>query len=345
MQTIKSQGIFLTQFGAADKAFELRDFTIDVLGDDAVLIETEAFGINYADVMARNKLYKETPPLPALIGYEVVGKIIQIGKNIDPERLQERVIAFTRFGGYAKHAVTLASATSGIGTMPAEEALALSTQFVTAYYMSEFISTVREGDQVLIHAAAGGVGTALIQLCKWKKAFVFAKVGADSKAALVKKLGADVVINYNNEDYEAVIKSHLKNKKLDISFNPVAGSTFKKDMRLLGAGGKIIEFGASEMSGKKWGIFSTLNFARKMGIVIPVGLMMQSKSILGVNMLKVGDQKPEVLAHCLTKVVALTKEGILQPQVGGKYAASDIAKAHAYLESGKSTGKISVFWD
>lgn len=344
MEKINSQGFFLTKYGKAETAFRLENLSIPFPAEDEVLIEVEAFGLNYADVMARNNLYKEAPPLPAVLGYEVVGRVQQTGNNVSSEWMGKRVVAFTRFGGYARHAVTKLSAIAPIEEMKAEEALALSTQFVTAYYMAEYLSPVQPGDKVLIHAAAGGVGTALIQLCKSKGGFVYAKIGSAKKAELVKTLGADVVIDYSKSDYMDQIREHLDDKKLDISFNPVAGSTFKKDMQLLGSGGKLVVFGGSERSGKKWGIFSTLNFVWKMGFIVPVVLMMKSKSILGVNMLKIADDRPEVLTTCLSKVVELTKQGILKPQVGARFTSDDIAEAHALLESGQSTGKISIFW-
>lgn len=344
MEKINSQGFFLKSYGKPEQAFELRDFELTLPNDDEVLIECEAFGLNYADVMARNNMYKEAPPLPAILGYEVVGIVKHIGKSVDPKMLNKRVVAFTRFGGYAKHAKTLASAVSPIGNMPAEEALALSTQFVTAYYMALYASTIRPGDRVLIHAAAGGVGLALIQICKWKEAIVYAKVGNDSKVDFVKNLGADYAVNYKNSDYKAVLQRKLNGNFLDYSFNPVGGSTFKKDMDLLGAGGKLVLFGGSELSGTKLGILSSLNFARKMGIVIPIAMMMQSKSILGVNMLKIADQRPEVVSICLNESVKLYEQGIVKPYVAAQFFSDDISNAHSLLESGESMGKISVFW-
>lgn len=345
MEKIKSEAFALVQYGKAETAFQLKEIFISSPGPEEVLIEVEAFGLNYADVMARNKMYREAPPLPAVLGYEVVGIVTQTGSQVAAGLIGKRVVAFTRFGGYAKHALTFSSAVAVIDEMPAEEALALSTQFVTAYYMSEYLSPVREGDRVLIHAAAGGVGTALIQLCKWKKAIVYAKIGSAHKTDLVTSLGADTVINYNESDYALQLEKSLNGQKLDVSFNPVGGSTFKKDLKLIGAGGKLILFGGSEMSGTKWGILSTLNFVRKMGFIVPAFLMMGSKNILGVNMLKIADSKPEVLSKCLQTVVELTKQGILKPQVGARFSQKDMAKAHALLESGKSTGKISVFWE
>ena len=146
-----------------------------------VLIETEAFGLNYADVMARRGLYREAPAFPCVIGYEVVGTIIQTGSSVDITLIGKRVVAFTRFGGYAKHVITTKDAIAEIGKMPVNDALALATQGVTAYYMSNYISPVRTGEHVLIHAAAGGVGTLLIQLAKQAGAIVIAKVSSKEK--------------------------------------------------------------------------------------------------------------------------------------------------------------------
>lgn len=344
MEKINSQGFYLKSYGKPEQAFELRDFELTMPNDDEVLIECEAFGLNYADVMARNNMYKEAPALPTILGYEVVGMVKHIGKNVDPGILNKRVVAFTRFGGYAKHAKTLASAVAPIGNIPAEEALALSTQFVTAYYMTIYANTIRPGDRVLIHAAAGGVGLALIQICKWKEAIVYAKVGNEDKVEFVKNLGADFVVNYNIEDYSETIQKELNGKFIDFSFNPVGGSTFKKDMHLLGAGGKIVLFGGSELSGTRLGILSSLNFVRKMGIIVPIGMMMQSKSILGVNMLKVGDQRPDVVSSCLKESLKLFEAGIVKPHVAAQFFSDDLSNAHSLLESGQSKGKISVFW-
>ena len=342
---IKTVAIMLVKHGDASIAFERKAMTINAPKSGEVLIESEAFGLNYADVMARRGLYREAPPLPAVVGYEVVGKVIALGEGVNPNLLNKRVLAFCRFGGYAKHVISAAHGVVVIQDCPAEEAMALCTQAVTAYYMSEYLSPIHTGDKVLIHAAGGGVGTLLIQLAKQKGAEVFAKIGDEKKEALVRKLGADHVINYTKSDYAQQIQELLKGTKLDCSFNPVAGSTFKKDMKLLGAGGKIVLFGGSELASGKWGFLTQLNFVRKMGFFLPIALMMQSKNILGVNMLKIADNKPEILATCLQNVVSLYEKGELIPQVGGNYHVNDIVAAHTALESGKTTGKLSVFWE
>ena len=344
MSKVKSQAFFLHKKGNAEEAFELRDFEIAAQINQEVLIEVESFGLNYADVMARRGLYKEAPAFPCVVGYEVVGKVVQLSSDADKSLLGKRVMAFCRFGGYSKHVVTNDFATVVVEEEPASELLALCTQAVTAYYMAMYLSPVHKGDIVLIHAAAGGVGSLLIQMAKFRGATVVAKVGRKEKHEFVKKLGADFVVNYNECDYQKRTSELLEGERIDISFNPVAGSTYKKDFELMGSGGRLVLFGGSELSGGKWGIFSKLNFVRKMGLILPIGLMMRSKNVLGVNMLKIADNRPNVLTHCLSESFEMYKKGIIKPQVGGTYAQKDFSKAHNALEGGKTTGKLSVNW-
>lgn len=342
---MKTEGFFIQKKGKASEVFELKQFDLPKIEAKQVLVESEAFGLNYADVMARQGLYQEAPPFPCVVGYELVGKIVEVGADVNPDLVGKRVLAFCRFGGYAKHVITEDYAVAEVGNEPAEELMALCTQGVTAYYMANYISPVRKNENVLIHAAAGGVGTMLIQMAKQNGARVIAKVGHSEKEELVKSLGADDVVNYRTSDYKNQVNGVLKNERLDASFNPAAGSTYKKDLSLLGSGGRLFLFGASELSSGKWGIFSKLNFVKKMGFAPPIGFMMLSKSVLGVNMLKIADNKPQILADCLKSVVELYKDGQLTPQVGGKFPKNQLPEAHKFLESGKSTGKISVFWD
>lgn len=336
--------IQLLKFGQPNEAFGFTELIIPEPLNDEVQISVERFGINYADVMAREGNYREAPPLPCVLGYEVVGEITKVGKDSPKELIGKRVVAFTRFGGYSQSVNTKHFAVAEIGDYDGNKALCLATQYVTAYYMSHVATTIQKGDKVLVHAAAGGVGTALIQLLKHKEVQIIAKTGSDSKIQYLKDLGVNHIVNYNKSDYTKQIKDILKNERVDVSFNPVAGSTFKKDWKLLGCSGSLILFGGSERSGKKWGLFSTLNFVRKMGVIIPITLMMRSKSIIGVNMLKVADFKPFVLQNCLKEVLRMAIEGELDPQVGGVYNAKEISKAHEFLASGKSTGKVVLEW-
>jgi NADPH2:quinone reductase len=344
MDKIKTEAIVLVKNGAAAHAFERRVITIAAPKENEVVIDSEAFGLNYADVMARRGIYREAPPLPCVVGYEVVGKVVTIGKNVSPTLLGKRVVAFCRFGGYAQKVVTQDHAVMEIQHTPAETAMALCTQAVTAYYMAAYLAPIRKNEKVLIHAAAGGVGNLLIQLAKRQGAVVFATIGSEHKRDLVLRLGADYCLNYTKVAYEKEIENILQSDRLDASFNPVGGNTLKKDMGLIGSGGRLFLFGGSQLTGAKWGIFSQLNFLRKMGVILPIALMMRSKTILGVNMLKLADNRPEVVTECLRAVVELFHSGELIPQVGGTYPVSEIAAAHEALENGRTTGKLTMFW-
>ncbi|MGJ8660875.1 MAG: zinc-binding dehydrogenase [Bacteroidota bacterium] len=342
---MNTEAVVLVKKGKPNQAFEKRHWSIPDIKSNQVLIESEAFGLNYADVMASQGLYREAPPMPCVVGYEVVGKIIEVGDEIESTWVGKRVLAFCRFGGYSKHVITENFAFVGIDDIPAGEALALCTQGVTAYYMSQYLSPVRKNEKVLIHAAAGGVGNLLIQMCKLNGAEVFAKIGSSKKAEFVKNLGADHVIDYSKSDYAEQISSIIGDERLDVSFNPVAGDTFKKDFKLIGSGGRLMLFGGSQLSSGKYGIFSALNFMRKMGILLPIGFMMRSKNLLGINMLKIADNKPMILFDCMEAVIDMYKSGKLKPEVGGSFKVEEFTAAFESLESGKSVGKIGVYWD
>ena len=337
--------ITITQYGNPSDAFEMQEKKQPEPTDMEVLIEVEGFGLNYADVMARNGLYKDAPDLPFVSGYEVVGKVVKIGKDVPETFLEKRVVAFTRFGGYAEFAVTDYRGIAVIDdTIPGGEACALATQYCTAFYMTDYVAKLHEGDTALIHACAGGVGTALTQLCKHRNVHVIGLCSTDEKVDYLKTLGVDTPINYKKEDYKTVIEEKFGTRKVDYAFNPVAGKSFKQDMKLLAFGGKIFCYGASSRSGKGKGIWHDLMFLLKTGFISPLFLTMKSQAVMGVNMLRIADYKKEVIGQCLKELIQLHQEGVIRPQVGAEFKAAEIAQAHELLESGKSTGKIYVHW-
>ena len=342
---MNTKAVILKRKGSSSQAFEIGGIELPPLNQDEILIKNQAFGLNYADIMARNGLYRDAPPMPCVIGYEVVGEVVEVGNKLSRSLIGKRVLAFCRFGGYGQHVITKGNSAIEIDDLPSEEVLALCTQAVTAYYITDMLSPIRKGDSVLIHAAAGGVGTILIQLAKKRGANVIAKVGSNEKIPLVKNLGADFTVNYREKDYYEEVKSYLGASPLDVSCNPVGGSTFKKDWKLLGAGGRLVLFGGSELSSGKFGVFSALNFLRKMGIIIPAGLMMNSRSILGVNMLKIADHQPVIMQEALNEIIKLYRNNELKVHSGGVFHVNEIHQAHHLLESGKSLGKIIVEWD
>jgi NADPH2:quinone reductase len=151
-------------------------------------------------------------------------------------------------------------------------------------------------------------------------------------------------VNYNSHDYEIEIRKHLGTANLDVTFNSIGGKTFKKDMRLMGAGGRLMLFGFSDRTSKWGGKLATLKLVFDMGRLIPLLLLGKSQAVLGVNMLRVADEHPEIVGTLLNQLVQMHITGKIKPIIGGEYSFAEIAKAHQYLESRKSSGKIILRW-
>lgn len=332
----------LKRYGASEGAFSRINFSNPAPQRGQLLIETEYFGLNFADVLARRGLYREAPALPYVPGYDLVGRVIAVGEGVSEHWMNKRVAALTRFGAYASHVATPETGCVIVPEdMPPYAACALGTQYCTAYYSAHYVANVHQGENVLVHAAAGGVGTALVQLLKHHGCRVFATAGSDEKVNALRALGVEA-FNYRTTDYAAAVRIALNGERLDASFNSIAGTTFKKDMRLLGAGGRLVLYGFAERSGRRGGKWATLELLWNMGLVMPILLMATSKSIVGVNMLKIADHRPRVIGHCLAQLVELWKQGVIAPVNGGTFEAHELASAHALLESRATQGKLVV---
>ncbi|TND08580.1 MAG: alcohol dehydrogenase [Bacteroidetes bacterium] len=338
------EAFYLTRYGESAKAFERRELKLPPPAENQVLVSVEAFGLNFADVMARMGLYKEAPPLPAILGYEVVGRVEKTGSAAVPFSPGQRVIAFTRFGGYATHALTDFRAVVAIPEdMETGHAAALATQYCTAWYAAEECMRLHAGEHVLVQAAAGGVGTALVQLAKYRDCTVYGTAGSDEKFEYLRRIGVDFPVNYNKEKFDEAIRRIRKGKGVDVVFDSIGGKVFKQGFRLLEPGGKIAGYGAAQRLEKR-NIFSLLGLVFGFGFYNPIGLLQPSKSIIGINMLRIADHRPDLLQRCLGEVARLSEAGIFKPQTGAVFAANELAQAHDFLGSRRSTGKIVVKW-
>jgi NADPH:quinone reductase-like Zn-dependent oxidoreductase len=332
------QAMYLVRTGDAAQAFELRDAPTPEPAAGQVRIAVDAFGLNYADVSARQGLYQDAPPMPSVIGYEVVGRVDALGPGVENLAPGQRVTALTRFGGYATHAVTDARAVAAI----AED---MDVGVAAAYYRAEEMVRLHAGDHVLVHAAAGGVGTLLVQLCKRRGCVVYGTVGSDDKLPLLRDLGVDHPINYRSSDFAAEVRRLRGAEGLDVIFDSIGGKTTRQGMTLLGAGGRMVGFGAADHTPGPLQPLRSLRFALSFGLPHPVLLLMRSRAFIGVNMLRIADQRPFVLQRCLQAMVDLARRGELRAIVGGRFPVTQLGAAHALLESRRSTGKIVVTWD
>ena len=335
---------YLVKYGPVESAFEIREVEIPEPGPNQVLINVEAFGLNFADIAARRGKYRGAPPLPALLGYDVVGTVEKCGANVKSLNLGDRVTALTLFGGYAEYAVAEKGVTY---KMPKDIApgvsVALATQYCAAYYLSNRLTNIQENERVLIHAAAGGVGTALVQLALHKKSVVFGTCSSREKVEYLKECGVHHPINHQETDFAETIRTLVGDKALDVVFDPIGGKSLKQGYRLLGAGGRLVSYGVSSLNSKQT-IFGKMKDLWQFGFYHPVSFLSSSKGIIGMNMLKIAEEKPEKIAKVMQEVIRLNQVGVLLPHVGGEYSIDQLAEAHRFLESRKSMGKIVVKW-
>ena len=339
----KMKAIQLIKYGSSKDSFEINEIPIpNLINMEDVLIKVHAFGINFADVMARKGLYRASPALPAVLGYEVVG-IVE--KTKDPKNnhlVGKRVLALTRFGGYAQYAVTTAQ---GLIEIPKSvknaTALALATQYCTALIAVQK-TDLEKNDLVLIHSASGGVGTALTQLLKQKGCKIIGLTRSESKITYLKRNGVDFPIDTTKKDYKLQVQEIFPNQKIKGIFNSVGGKTFKKDMQLLDNTGTFIFFGISDRTNQNKGFFQTLLQMFKIGKIHPAMLILKSQTIVGLNLLEIADKNPQQLQKALKELINLLEKKLINPVAANEFSWEQISKAHFGMENAQFTGKTFV---
>lgn len=337
----KMKAAVIVRKGKANRAFEIREVEKPRPKADEILVKVEGFGLNYADVMARLGLYQDAPKFPAILGYEVVGHIEEVGAEVKHLQVGERVVAMTRFGAYAEYAVSDARAVAVISEkMELGVACTLATQYITAYYSAVEMMNLHKGNHVLVQAAAGGLGTALTQIAKWKGCIVHGTAGSAKKLEYLREQGVDYPINYRTQNFVKEVRKVVGEKGLDVVFDSIGGGYIPKALHLVGAGGRVAAIGLAKMSNAN--LFQKVALLAKFGIYSPIWFMLHCKTLVGINMLRIADNRPDVIQRCLKNVVELTQKGILNPTVGGEFSMKEIGKAHELLESRKSIGKIIV---
>jgi NADPH:quinone reductase-like Zn-dependent oxidoreductase len=338
------KAIVLNKYGSPNTAFSIEERPMPEVKPDEVLIKVEYSGINFADVMARLGLYEDAPKNPAILGYDVSGTIESVGSNVTNLKIGQKVAALTRFGGYAQYAVAKALAVAALpDNVDMAIAPAYATQACTAYYCAVDSLTLHKGDKVLIQAAGGGVGSILVQLAKHKGCEIFATASA-SKSDFVKSLGADHIINYTKENFVEIIKA-VSPEGIDVVFDSIGGQTFKKSYKLLRPGGRMVCYGAAENIAAVKNKLMLIPLATGFGFFSPIPMLMQSRALIMINMLRIADFKPQVFSEVFERTMDLVAQGVIKPHLGKVFDVIDVAAAHEFIESRKSMGKVVLKWN
>jgi NADPH:quinone reductase-like Zn-dependent oxidoreductase len=332
--------VWITRVGPPE-VLELREAPDPIPKPDEVMIRVRASGVNFADIMARLGLYPDAPKLPAVVGYEVAGDIAAMGAGVT-RSIGEKVFAATRFGGYSdKICVPAAQAAPLPERMSYEEGAAIPVNYLTAYQMLIQMGSLKSGERVLIHSAAGGVGLAAIDLCKIYGAEVFGTASA-SKHAFLRERGVAHVVDYTTQDYEAEVKRLTDGHGVHIVLDAMGGEHWKKGYRCLAPTGRLVMFGlSSAATGKTRSILSLLKTLLNTPIFSfpPPRLINDNKALIGVNLGHMWGET-ELLASWLLQFLVWYREGKIHPTVGARFPLAEAAAAHHYIQDRKNIGKV-----
>jgi NADPH:quinone reductase-like Zn-dependent oxidoreductase len=304
-----------------------------------VVIEVHRAGINFADLMMRQGLYGAAPDFPFTPGYEVSGIITQVGAGVGGQKVGDRVIAMTGFGGYAEQVVVDESRIIPIpDDISFDAAAAMPVTYATAHHMLSYLGNFQAGDTVLIHHAGGGVGTAVAQLAKALGAGIIIGTASASKREFVESLGMRFV-DKDSEDFVAICKQLTDGKGVHHALDPVGGKHLMRSYKALRSGGRVYCFGASSaVSGEKRSLFAALKMLRGMPKFDPLRMMNSNKSVFGVHMGTWDDE--DVMRSHLTELSELLRDGKISPIVDKVFRYEEVAQAQKYIHDRKNRGKV-----
>jgi NADPH2:quinone reductase len=309
------RAIQVTEFGGPEVLTEA-DLPDPQPADGMVLLETSAAGINYADTHQTENSYLAAAELPMIPGAEVVGTT--------PEG--KRVVALVGSGGYAERVLAAPLFTYDVPDgVDDGEALAIILQGTTAWHLLRTCAHLAEGESVVVHAAAGGVGSLAIQLAKrWGAGRVIAAASSDEKRQLALDLGADVTVDARASDMKAAIEE-ANGGKVDVVLEMVGGSTFDQSLHALAPFGRLVFFG---MAGRE-----------RPQPVDPGMLLQRSRSVIGFWLAHCM-ARPELLSEPVRDLLDMAAAGELRPVVGGTYPLSEVRQAHEDMLARRTTGKL-----
>jgi NADPH2:quinone reductase len=309
------RAIRIEEFGGPE-VLELADVPDPEASDGAVVLEVAAAGVNWADTHQAENSYLAPAELPLIPGGEVVGTT--------PDG--RRMVALVSGGGYAEKALAFPVAMWEVpDEVSDEQALALVLQGTTAWHLLRTSAQLREGESVVVHAAAGGVGTIAVQLAKrFGAGRVIGVASSEEKRALAARLGADATVD-SGADLKEALREANGGERVDVVLEMVGGRSFEQSLSALAPFGRLVHFGQAAREGAP--------------PVDPGRLMGTSRGVLGfwlVHMMR----RPDLMSEAMEGMFEMVRSGELEPIVGGTYPLADARRAHEDIRSRTTTGKL-----
>jgi NADPH:quinone reductase-like Zn-dependent oxidoreductase len=334
------RAVWITR-AAGPEALEVRETADPEPGPGQVRIRVRAAGLNFAEVMAAQGLYPDAPKPPCVVGYEVAGVIDAPGDGTQGYAAGQRVLALTRFGGHADVVCVPAEQVLPMpDAMSFEEAAAMPVTYLTAYHMLFRVAGVRPGERVLVHMAAGGVGTAVLQLCRTVEDLEVFGTASAAKHDALKAEGCAHPIDYHATDYSAEVRRLTHGEGVDIVLDPLGGHDWRKGLKLLRPCGRLVAYGFANLaSGQRRRPAHLISQLAGIPLLTPVGLMNRNLTISGVNIGHLWGQIA-TLREELQAVLVLWDQGRVKPVIDRTYPFADAAAAHRRMLHHQNTGKI-----
>lgn len=306
------------------EAMELVDLPVPEPNANEAVVKLAASGVNFIDVYNREGRYKV--PLPFILGQEGAGEVVSAGKEVKAVKAGERVAWTSVLGAYAEYAAVPADRLVPIPAgVSDQQAAATMLQGMTAHYLAYDSFPLKRGETALVHAAAGGVGLLLVQMAHNIGARVIATVSTDEKAKLARGAGADEVILYTQQDFEAETKRLTGGKGVDVVYDSVGKTTFEKGLNILRPRGMMVLFGGSSGAVPP---FDPIILTQK-------GSLFLTRPSLGAYIAS----REELVARS-EAVFGMIGASKLKLRIEHTYPLAEAERAHRELEGRKTTGKL-----
>jgi len=293
-----------------------------------LLIKVDVAALNFSDLLMINNTYQVKPPRPFTPGQEVAGTVVGIGEGTGIT-VGQRIASKVMFGGFAEYVIVRADMAILIpDAMPLSSAVALPVVYTTAVVALTKMVQVQKKEVVLIHAAAGGLGLAAVQLARHLGARVFATAGSKDKCQIAEESGAEIAVSYRNPNWRSEIMTSTEGHGVDIVFDSVGGEVTKESIKCLAWQGRLLIMG-----------FSSGNLPN-----LPAHLLLlKNASAIGVYWSH--ERNPKMLADIGRQLVQLFETGIIQPIIHNPYGFSDLPQALQDLQDRASVGKLVMRFD
>jgi synaptic vesicle membrane protein VAT-1 len=331
--------MFIVGHGGPEK-LQMRESADPTPAANNVRIRVKVSGINFADILARQGLYPDSPKVPCVVGYEVSGTVDAVGPVADQSWVGRDVVALTRFGGYSD--VTIVPEKQVFGkpaSLSHEQSVAIPVNYLTAWQLLVVMGSLKPEETVLVHNAGGGVGLAAIDIARHIGATIYGTASSGKHSFLMQR-GLHQAIDYRTKDWAVEVDRFTAGKGLSLIIDPLGGNHWKKSYKALRSTGRLGMFGISVVTTSNlFGPLRLLPVAIGMPLFHPLLLMNTNKSAFGVNLGHMWHET-DMIAGWMEILLNGVKDGWVRPHVDKRFPLEQVGEAQTYMEERKNIGKV-----